>query len=269
MKLDDRQILRRAGGRAPARRAGDGPCGERRLHRLADRGARAAGHTAPKYHADSRPMAVEREATHRAIALSEVVDVPILIVHVSGREAIEQIGWAHAHGLRIYAETCPQYLFLTADDLDAGLRGRQVHLQPAAARQGQPAHRVGRASRTASSPWSPPTMRPSASTTRRARSRAARSSPFHYIPNGMPGLETRLPLLFSEGVRTGRITLNQFVALTATNPREALRPVSAQGHHRDRLRCRHRDLGPGQAGHHRPSACCITTWTTRPTRACR
>ena len=62
-------------------------------------------------------MLVEREATHRAIALAELVDVPILIVHVSGREAVEQIRWARAHGLKVFAETCPQYLFLTADDL--------------------------------------------------------------------------------------------------------------------------------------------------------
>jgi dihydroorotase-like cyclic amidohydrolase len=60
-------------------------------------------------------MLVEREATHRAIALSELVDVPILIVHVSGREAVEQIRWARAHGLQVFAETCPQYLFLTAE----------------------------------------------------------------------------------------------------------------------------------------------------------
>ncbi|MCT7656094.1 amidohydrolase family protein [Oceanimonas sp. NS1] len=80
-----------------------------------------AGHTAPKYHAASRPMLVEREATHRAIALSELVDVPILIVHVSGEEAVEQIRWARSKGISIYAETCPQYLFLTAEDL--GLDG--------------------------------------------------------------------------------------------------------------------------------------------------
>ena len=76
-----------------------------------------AGLTAPKYHAASRPMAVEREATHRAIALAELVDTPILIVHVSGREAVEQIHWARGRGLPIHAETCPQYLFLSAEDL--------------------------------------------------------------------------------------------------------------------------------------------------------
>ena len=78
----------------------------------------AAGHTAPKFHAASRPMLVEREATHRAIALSELVDIPVLIVHVSGREAVEQIRWAQGQGLRIYGETCPQYLFLTGEHLE-------------------------------------------------------------------------------------------------------------------------------------------------------
>jgi len=76
-----------------------------------------AGKILPYHHAVSRPMVVEREATHRAISLSELVDVPILIVHVSGREAIEQIQWAQNRGLRLYAETCPQYLFLTEEDL--------------------------------------------------------------------------------------------------------------------------------------------------------
>ena len=78
----------------------------------------AAGKTEPKYHATSRPMAVEREATHRAIALSEIADVPILIVHVSGREAADEIRRAKARGINIRAETCPQYLLLTEADLD-------------------------------------------------------------------------------------------------------------------------------------------------------
>jgi dihydropyrimidinase len=90
-----------------------------------------AGKTAPKYHADSRPAVVEREATHRALSLAEVADVPILIVHVSGREAVEQIGAAKARGLRIYAETCPQYLFLTAEDLDLdGFEGAKCICSP-------------------------------------------------------------------------------------------------------------------------------------------
>jgi dihydropyrimidinase len=90
-----------------------------------------AGRTAPKYHAAARPQVVEREATNRAIALAELTEVPILIVHVSGREAVEQIRHARGRGLRIYAETCPQYLFLTADDLDAqGFAGAKCICSP-------------------------------------------------------------------------------------------------------------------------------------------
>jgi dihydropyrimidinase len=76
-----------------------------------------AGQTAPYYHALSRSEIVEREATHRAISHAELVDVPIMIVHVSGREAMKQIRWARQRGLKIHAETCPQYLTLTAEDL--------------------------------------------------------------------------------------------------------------------------------------------------------
>src|SRR6202522_1368001 len=75
------------------------------------------GKTHPYFHAESRPELVEREATHRAISHAELIGIPIMIVHVSGREAMEQIEWARGRGLKIYAETCPQYLMLTADDL--------------------------------------------------------------------------------------------------------------------------------------------------------
>ena len=99
----------------------------------------AAGKTEPRYHADSRPMAVEREATHRAIALSEIASAPLLIVHVSGREAVEEIRRARARGINILAETCPQYLFLSdRRSRPAGFRGREVHVQPAAARPDEP-----------------------------------------------------------------------------------------------------------------------------------
>ena len=75
------------------------------------------GKTHSYYHAESRPELVEREATHRAISHAELIGIPIMIVHVSGREAMEQIQWARGRGMKIYAETCPQYLVLTADDL--------------------------------------------------------------------------------------------------------------------------------------------------------
>ena len=89
---------------------------------------------------------VEREATHRTIALAELVDVPVLIVHVSGKEAIEQIRWAQGKGLKVYAETCPQYLFLTEADLDKpGLEGAK-HMCSPPPRDRQPTVKPRRAS---------------------------------------------------------------------------------------------------------------------------
>jgi dihydropyrimidinase len=84
---------------------------------LTDRLERA-GKTAPRFHGTSRPIPVEREATHRAISLAELVDVPIMIVHVSNGEAMEEIRRAQQRGLKIYGETCPQYLVLTEKDMD-------------------------------------------------------------------------------------------------------------------------------------------------------
>jgi len=176
-----------------------------------------AGLTAPKYHAHSRPMMVEREATHRAIALSELVDVPILIVHVSGREAIEQIRWAHGHGLRIHAETCPQYLVLTADHLDDGYHGAKcVCSPPPRDKANQQYVWDGLASglfTVFSSDHAPFRYEDP-----QGKKPGGKEVPFRYIPNGTPGLETRMPILFSEGVGKGRIDLNRFVALTATDP---------------------------------------------------
>lgn len=78
----------------------------------------AAGDVAPKAHATTRPVVVEREATHRALSLAEVVDVPVVIVHVSNGAAIEEIRAARARGRKVIGETCPQYLTLTADSLE-------------------------------------------------------------------------------------------------------------------------------------------------------
>jgi dihydropyrimidinase len=89
------------------------------------------GHGAPKFHAVSHPRIAEGEATHRAICLAEFIDVPLLIVHVSAEEAIETIRNAQARGLKIYGETCPQYLFLTAADLDRdGMEGAKFCCSP-------------------------------------------------------------------------------------------------------------------------------------------
>lgn len=178
----------------------------------------AQGKRAPRYHGTSRPAAVEREATHRAITFSELAGVPILIVHVSGREAIEQIRWAHARGLRIHAETCPQYLYLTEDDLGGeGYHGAKcVCSPPPRDKANQQAvwqaleHDVFTIFSSDHAPFNYEDPH--------GKKLKGKEQPFQYIPNGIPGLETRLPLLFSGGVATGRLSLHQFVALTATNP---------------------------------------------------
>lgn len=178
----------------------------------------AAGLTAPKYHANSRPLLVEREATHRAIALSELVDVPILIVHVSGQEAIEQIRWAHGHGLRIYAETCPQYLMLTANDLDLeGYHGAKCICSPPPRTKENQRHVWNGLADGLFTVFSSDHA-PFRYADPKGKMPGGREVPFQYIPNGIPGLETRLPLLFSEGVVKGRIDLHRFVELTATDP---------------------------------------------------
>jgi len=178
----------------------------------------AAGRTAPAHHADARPAAVEREATHRAIALSELIDVPILIVHVSGGEAFEQIRWARARGLNIHAETCPQYLLLTAAHLAAeGYHGAKCVCSPPprdAASQEQVWQALARGDCSVFSSDHAPFRYEDP----HGKKPDGRQVAFPYIPNGIPGLETRLPLLFSEGVLKGRIDLHAFAALTAANP---------------------------------------------------
>ena len=180
----------------------------------------AAGLTAPAFHGSSRPMVVEREATHRAIALSELVDTPILIVHVSGREAVEQIHWARGRGLPIYAETCPQYLFLSADDLgiapgDDNHGMRCICSPPPRDKGNQQAIWDGLANglfTIVSSDHAPFNYQGEG-----GKQNAGANAPFNRVPNGIPGVETRLPLLMSEGVLRGRIDIHRFVELTSTN----------------------------------------------------
>ena len=183
---------------------------------LTDRLERA-GKTAPQYHATSRPIPVEREATHRAISLAELIDVPIVIVHVSNREAMEEIARARRRGLKITGETCPQYLVLTEKDLEGlNMEGaKYVCSPPPRDAESQQACWEGLQQgifALFSSDHCPFRYDdPAGKLTPKGR------TSFRWVPNGIPGVETRLPILFSEGVNKGRITLNDFVALTATN----------------------------------------------------
>lgn len=178
-----------------------------------------AGKTAPYYHAQSRPQLVEREATHRAIAHAELVDVPIMIVHVSGEEAMEQIEWARRKGIRVYAETCPQYIVLTADHLK-GLNmdhsGSKYVCSPPprdhASQQAIWRGIINGTFQTVSSDHCPFRYEDQLGKS----SEKARTS-FRWVPNGIPGVAARMPILFSEGVAKGRISLQRFVELTSTN----------------------------------------------------
>ncbi len=182
----------------------------------------AAGRTAPRFHAHARPMLVEREATHRAISLAELVDVPILIVHVSGREAVEQIRWARAHGLKVFAETCPQYLFLTAADLgiDDSYQGARCVCSPPP-RDASNQQVIWDALNDGLFTVFSSDHAPFKYDAPEGKKPGGQEVPFRHIPNGIPGIETRLPLLYSEGVLAGRITLEKFVELTATQPAKA------------------------------------------------
>jgi dihydropyrimidinase len=183
---------------------------------LTDRLERA-GKTEPHHHATSRPIPVEREATHRAISLAELIDVPIMIVHVSNGEAMEEIRRAQQRGLKVYGETCPQYLVLTAKDMEGlNMEGTKYVCSPPprdevsqqACWQGM---QQGIFSLFSSDHCPFRYDDPKGKLTPKGR------TSFRWVPNGIPGVETRLPILFSEGVGKGRISLNEFVALTATN----------------------------------------------------
>ena len=175
------------------------------------------GDLAPKYHATTRPVAVEREATHRAISLAEVVDVPIVIVHVSNGAAIEEIARARARGRKVVGETCPQYLMLTADDLDGmDWEGAKfVCSPPPRDKASQDACWTGL--ETGMFSLFSSDHCPFRYDDPHGKLNAQGRKNFRWVPNGIPGVETRLPILFSEGVNKKRISITDFVALTATN----------------------------------------------------
>lgn len=176
-----------------------------------------AGRTDPYGHALSRPAPVEREAAHRAITAAEIVDVPIMIVHVSSADAIEQIRWAQARGLKVYAETCTQYLTLTADDLKGlNMEGaKYVCSPPPRDKESQEACWTGLQSGVFSVFSSDHC--PFRYDTPKGKKRHGERTAFKWVPNGIPSVEVRMPILFSEGVVKGRLSLQDFVALTATN----------------------------------------------------
>ena len=177
----------------------------------------AADKNSTKHHAWAKPPLVEREATHRMIMLAELLDVPIQIFHVSCEEAAEEIRRAQERGLKIFSETCPQYFVLTARDLDRDQReGAKFVCSPAPRTEGDQEAvwnhvRLGTIGNVTSdhAPYNIDELE--------GKFWAGDNAPFSQIANGVPGLETRMPITFSEGVSKGRIDLQTFVAQTSTN----------------------------------------------------
>src|SRR6187397_1807858 len=173
------------------------------------------GHTAPKYHALTRPTRAEGEATGRAIALAEMAGVPIYIVHLSCSDALEKIKQARDMGLPAYAETCPQYLFLSYEDYEKpGFEGSKFVMSPPLREKwNQVALWKGLAGndlQVVSTDHCPFCMN-------EASQKLLGKDDFSKIPNGAPGIETRLMLIW-EGVRARRISIHRFVELVAANP---------------------------------------------------
>jgi dihydropyrimidinase len=173
------------------------------------------GQTAPKYHALTRPTRAEGEATGRAIALAEMAGVPIYIVHLSCSDALEKVKQARDMGLPAYAETCPQYLFLSYDDYEKpGFEGaKYVMSPPLREKWNQEALWKGLQKndlQVVSTDHCPFCMN-------EPPQKQIGKDDFSKIPNGAPGIETRLLLLW-EGVRAGKIDVHKFVEITSANP---------------------------------------------------
>jgi dihydropyrimidinase len=178
----------------------------------------AGGFKQVRYLSKARPALSESEATHRAMVLADLLDTPIYIVHVSSKAAVDQIAIAQRVGLPIFAETCPQYLLLTEKDLDRPSEEAIKYCcsPPPRNKQSHEALWHGLQSGLFSCFSSDHSaFRLSGPNGKNANGDDAA---FNKIPFGIPGLETRLPLLFSEGVNKGRISLQRFVELTASEP---------------------------------------------------
>jgi dihydropyrimidinase len=181
----------------------------------------ARGDTAPKFHALTRPSSMEGEATHRAIRLAELAGTPLYVVHLSAAEALAAVVQARDQGLPVYAETCPHYLFLTAADYDRpGFEGAKYVMTPplrTAAHQDA----LWRGLKTddlqvVSTDHCPFCFNEPPYGLKFSKQQGRND--FSKIPNGAPGVETRLPLIFDGGVRQRGLSLNRFVELTATAP---------------------------------------------------
>ncbi len=190
----------------------------------------AEGKTSPEWHALTRPMTAEAEATHRAIAMAEMAGVPIYFVHLSAGDAMEEVRAARARGLPVFAETCPQYLYLSEDDYRRpGFEGAKFVMSP-------PLRPVGNSDRL----WNGLVRNDLQVVSTDHCSFCMKAKPnqpgkelgkssFAKIPNGAPGVEYRMLLLW-DAVQKGKITENRFVEITSANPAKLFGLYPRKGH---------------------------------------
>src|SRR3989440_5602961 len=174
--------------------------------------ALAQGRTAPKYHALTRPTRAEAEGVHRAIAIAEMAESPVYIVHLSCADSLIQVREARDRGLPAFAETCPQYLFLSYDNYEEpGFEGAKYVMTPPLREKWNQAE-LWKGLKTddlqvISTDHCPFCMK---------EQKELGRDDFSKIPNGAPGVENRVPLIYNGGVVENRISLNRFVELTST-----------------------------------------------------
>jgi dihydropyrimidinase len=176
--------------------------------------ALAEGKTAPVYHALTRPTMAEAEAVHRAIALSEIAGAPVYIVHLSSEDALNEVREARSRGVPAFAETCPQYLLLSIDEMRRpGFEGaKYVFTPPLREKENLPKLWDGLQQdnlQVVSTDHCPFCFEDQ---------KILGKNDFTKIPNGGPGIENRLQLMHHYGVNAGKIALNRFVEIVATAP---------------------------------------------------
>jgi dihydropyrimidinase len=186
----------------------------------------AGGHTEPFFHAISRPQIAENEATYRIISLAELTDVPILIVHMSSEIAMKHVRKAQTRMLPIHAETCPQYLFLLSERLKGShhdaFEGAKCVCSPPLRHDPKDLDAMWRGIANGTFTTFSSDHAPSKYGHSRGKKLGLDGDVMRYrdIPNGVPGVETRLPLLFSYAGREkeSRLSLQRFVQLTSSDP---------------------------------------------------
>jgi len=181
----------------------------------------AAGKTAPKYHAETRPALLEGEATGRAIALAGVAKSPLYVVHMTCDESISQLRLGRERGLPVMGETCVQYMFLTAKDLDRpGNEGAKFVCSPPI-RTEKDQEVLWGALRDATLQAVSTDHCPfwyEGGVNGRIAGKELGKGDFSKIPNGLPVIEDRQMIMWHFGVNGGHFNANRFVELTATNP---------------------------------------------------